>query len=172
MKQVAIQENDGENIFGKIDTGTGNFSAMPVIKIGDKKDLFIESISGTTVTYRRGSFTQGNYDKEKDKWTQQPGFSGSPELTMSLEMLWAYLHSNPTFTFEKPIEKAQKKEPENSGNLSWWNILMHTHSLGVILHGDLWNAPFKAWEEQHHKDHAFAGKMTAALAAEKLQRTG
>lgn len=39
----------------------------------------------------------------------------------------------------------------------------------MLLHGDLWKAPFKAWEEQHHKDHAFHGKLTAALAIEKLQ---
>ena len=38
------------------------------------------------------------------------------------------------------------------------------------MDGDLWKAPFKAWEEQHHKDHAFAGKITMALAAEKAQR--
>lgn len=46
---------------------------------------------------------------------------------------------------------------------------MHAHSFGVLLHGDLWKAPFKAWEEQHHKEHAFHGKLTAALAIEKLQ---
>lgn len=124
------------------------------------------------MTYRKGTFKQGKYDKEKDKWTQNPEFSGSPPLTMSLAMLWAYLHENPRFDFDKPIEKAQKKEPKDEGKLSWWNILMHSHSLGVILHGDLWNAPFKAWEEQHHKDHAFAGKMTAALAMEKLNSGG
>lgn len=121
------------------------------------------------MTYRRGTFKQGVYDKEKDKWTQDPEFSGSPELTMSLEMLWVYLQNNQSFELDKPIEKAKKKEKkEEAKSMSWWNILMHTHSLGVIMHGDLWKAPFKAWEEQHHKDHAFAGKMTAALAMEKL----
>lgn len=49
------------------------------------------------------------------------------------------------------------------------NIFLHAHSMGTILHGDLWKAPYKAWEEQHHKDHAFAGKITAALAMERLQ---
>lgn len=145
---------------------------MPIVKIGEKKDLYIESIDGTTVTYRRGTFTQGVYDKEKDTWTQDSEFSGSPPLTMSLEMLWAYLYANPSFEFQKPIEKAKKKEKEQKATMSWWNILKHTHSLGVILHGDLWTAPFKAWEEQHHKDHAFAGKMTAALAMEKLDSGG
>lgn len=121
------------------------------------------------MTYRRGTFKQGKYDKEKDKWTQNPEFSGSPSLTMSLTMLWAYLHENPRFDFDKPIEEAQKKEKKESGKLSWWNVFMHAHSLGVIIHGDLWKAPFKAWEEQHHKDHAFNGKLTAALAIEKLK---
>lgn len=53
--------------------------------------------------------------------------------------------------------------------MSWFNIFAHSHSLGVLLHGDLWKAPFKSWEEQHHKDHAFHGKLTAALAIEKMQ---
>lgn len=88
---------------------------------------------------------------------------------MSLSMLWAYLHENPSFAFDKPIEKAQKKEQKESGKLSWWNVFMHAHSLGVIIQGDLWKAPFKAWEEQHHKDHAFNGKLVAALGIEKLQ---
>lgn len=92
---------------------------------------------------------------------------------MSLEMLWSYLQNNQQFSLEKPIEKAKKKEKkEKDKGMSWWNILMHTHSLGVIMHGDLWKAPFKAWEEQHHKDHAFAGKITAALAMEKLDSGG
>ena len=42
----------------------------------------------------------------------------------------------------------------------------------MLLHGDLWKAPFKSWEEQHHKDHAFYGKLTAALAMEKLKNGG
>lgn len=53
--------------------------------------------------------------------------------------------------------------------MSWLNIIKSAHSLGVVLHGDLWKQPHKAWEEQHHKDHAFSGKLTAALAIEKLQ---
>jgi hypothetical protein len=89
---------------------------------------------------------------------------------MSLSNLWAYLYNNNGFELEAPKEEFERKQEEKKdGSLSWWNILKHTHSLGVILHGDLWKAPFKAWEEQHHKDHAFAGKMTAALAMEKLQ---
>lgn len=93
---------------------------------------------------------------------------------MSLSNLWAYMYNNSSFQLEAPKEEYQKvvKEDKNSGSLSWWNILMHSHSLGVILHGDLWKAPYKAWEEQHHKDHAFAGKITAALAMEKLQSGG
>lgn len=45
-------------MFGQFDEKTGNFKALPVVKIGDKKDLYIESIDGTTVTYRVGTFTQ------------------------------------------------------------------------------------------------------------------
>lgn len=169
MKKINIREEGGKNIFWSTNPSTGAFTESPIIKVGDKKDIYIESINGSTVTYRRGTFKQGVYDKEKDKWTQDPEFSGSPELTMSLEMLWVYLQNNQSFELDKPIEKAKKKEKkEEAKSMSWWNILMHTHSLGVIMHGDLWKAPFKAWEEQHHKDHAFAGKMTAALAMEKL----
>lgn len=173
MKKINIREEGGKNVFGQTDPKTGIFTAMPVIKVGDKRDLYIESIEGSTVTYRRGTFKQGEYDKEKDKWTQDPEFSGSPTLTMSLEMLWTYLQNNQSFELDKPIEKAKKKEKkEKDKGMSWWNILKHTHSLGVIMHGDLWKAPFKAWEEQHHKDHAFAGKITAALAMEKLDSGG
>lgn len=168
MKQVNIREGDG-NVFGKIDKTTGTFHPMPIVKIGEKKDLYIESIDGTTVTYRRGTFKQGKYDEKKQK-AIEPGFSGSPPMTMSLAMLWAYLNEN-QFDFEKP-ESAKKKPPKEDGKLGWWNILMHSHSWGVILQGDLWKAPFKAWEEQHHKDHDFAGKMTAALAMEKIQSGG
>lgn len=72
MKQVSIREEGGIATFGKMDPKTGTFTAMPVVKIGNKKDLYIESISGTTVTFRRGTFTQGKFDKEADKWTTQP----------------------------------------------------------------------------------------------------
>jgi hypothetical protein len=173
MKKINIREEGGKNVFWSTNASTGAFTETPVIKIGDKKDLYIESIDGSTVTYRRGTFKQGKFDKEKDKWTQNPEFSGSPSLTMSLEMLWVYLQNNQSFELDKPIKKAERKEKkEGKKEMSWWNILMHTHSLGVIMHGDLWKAPFKAWEEQHHKDHAFAGKMTAALAMEKLDSGG
>lgn len=169
MSQVRINEDGGANAFGQVDPKTGIFSPMPIVKIGEKKDLYIESVDGTTVTYRIGTFTQAVYDEKKDKWTQKPEFSGSPVQTMSLAMLWAYLHENKGFKFEKPLQEAKKKEEKTSGKLGWWNILMHAHSVGVILHGDLWKAPIKAWEEQHHKDHAFHGKLTAALAMEKLK---
>lgn len=53
MGQVQISEEDGKNTFGQVNPKSGHFSAMPVIKIGEKKDLYIESIDGTTVTYRR-----------------------------------------------------------------------------------------------------------------------
>jgi len=173
MAKLNIREENGKNIFGEMNPKTGEYSETPVIKIGDKKDLYIESIEGSTVTYRCGTFTQGVFDKEKDKWTTDTSFSGSPELTMSLEMLWAYLQNNQNFELDKPIEKAQRKEKEGkNASMSWWNVLMHSDSLGVILHGDLWSAPFKAWEEQHNKDHAFAGKITAALAMEKLDSGG
>ncbi|MCB9806915.1 hypothetical protein H6768_03400 [Candidatus Peribacteria bacterium] len=170
MGQITIREEDGKNVFGQMNQKTGVFTACPIIKVGEKQDLYIESIDGSTVTYRRGTFKQGDFDQEKDTWKQDPEFSGSPELTMSLEMLWAYLQNHHHFELEKPIEKAERKQQkEKDPSMSWWNILMHSHSLGVILHGDLWKAPFKAWEEQHHKDHAFHGKLTAALAMEKLQ---
>jgi hypothetical protein len=58
MAKLNIREENGKNIFGQINTSTGIYSEMPVIKIGDKKDLYIESIEGSTVTYRRGDFTQ------------------------------------------------------------------------------------------------------------------
>ncbi len=89
---------------------------------------------------------------------------------MSLEMLWAYLQNNGSFSLTKPLEKPEIDEKKaESKPMSWWNIAMHSHSFWVLLHGDLWKAPFKAWEEQHHKDHAFHGKITAALAIEKMQ---
>lgn len=61
----------------------------------------------------------------------------------------------------------EKKQP-----MSWLNVFLHAHTLGVLLHGDIFTAPFKAWHEQHQKDHAFAGKLTAALAFEKLRSGG
>lgn len=33
MRQVNIREIDGKNTFGKLDPKTGNFAAMPVIKV-------------------------------------------------------------------------------------------------------------------------------------------
>ena len=86
-------------------------------------------------------------------------------------MLWAYLQNNQSFSLERPLEKPEidESKQKDSKSMSWWNIMKHSHSWGVLLHGDLWKAPFKAWEEQHHKDHDFHGKITAALAMEKLQ---
>lgn len=130
MKKVTIREEDGKNIFGITNPKTGVFTASPVVKVGDKQDLYIESIDGSTVTYRCGTFKQGVFDKEKDTWTQKTDFSGSPERTMSLEMLWAYLQNNQHFELDKPIEKAERKEQkEKDTGMSWWNILKHTHSL-------------------------------------------
>lgn len=65
MGRVNVREEGGHTVFGQFDEKTGNFTAMPVVKIGDKKDLYIESIDGATVTYRVGTFTQGESDKEK-----------------------------------------------------------------------------------------------------------
>lgn len=90
---------------------------------------------------------------------------------MQLSWLWGYLQSH-NCELEKPPEKGEKFQQEvesKGGGMSWLNVFLHAHSWGTILHGDLWKAPYKAWEEQHHKDHAFAGKLTAALAMEKLQ---
>ena len=56
--RITIRESNGENAFGQYNEKTGNFEAIPVIKIGDKKDLYIESIDGSKVTYRVGTFTQ------------------------------------------------------------------------------------------------------------------
>jgi len=91
---------------------------------------------------------------------------------MPLSWLWAYLQTNHV-RLESPPPKDKKyyTESKNKGeDMSWWNIFCHAHSFGTLLHGDLWNGPWKAFEEQHHKDHAFAGKITAALAIEKMQR--
>jgi hypothetical protein len=170
MGRVNIREENGHMVFGQFHEKTGAFTAMPVVKIGDKKDLYIESIDGSTVTYRVGAFTQGESNKENGTWKRKPGFRGSPPLNMSLEMLWAYLQNHGNFSLDKPLDKPEVSEVKDKQKpMSWWNIFMHSHSWGVILHGDLWKAPFKAWEEQHHKDHAFHGKITAALAMEKLQ---
>ena len=92
---------------------------------------------------------------------------------MPLSWLWSYIQSN-SCTLESPPKEGTsypgKAEEKNS--MSWWNIFKHAHSFGTILHGDLWKAPWKAFEEQHHKDHAMAGKITAALAVEKAQKIG
>lgn len=49
---------------------------------------------------------------------------------MSLSNLWAYMYNN-NFSLEAPKEEYEKKVKEEKGgdSLSWWNILMHTHSL-------------------------------------------
>ncbi len=112
MARMNIREENGQTVFGQFDEKSGNFTAMPVVKIGDKKDLYIESIDGSTVTYRVGTFTKAEYDKDKDKWTKKNNFTGSPTLNMSLEMLWAYLQNHGNFTLDKPLEKAEKKVDE------------------------------------------------------------
>lgn len=49
---------------------------------------------------------------------------------MSLEMLWAYLQNNGSFSLDKPLEKPEIDESkEQSKPMSWWNIAMHSHSL-------------------------------------------
>lgn len=53
MKKISIREENGKNTFGQVDLKTGNFTAMPIVQIGDKKDLYIENIDGSTVTYRK-----------------------------------------------------------------------------------------------------------------------
>jgi len=83
--------------------------------------------------------------------------------------LWSYLQNNSGYSLDKPKTQVKSEKKEKAKPLGWMNIFLHSHSLGVLLHGDLWKAPFKAWEEQHNKEHAFHGKMTAALAIEKLQ---
>lgn len=91
---------------------------------------------------------------------------------MPLSWLWSYLQKHDA-TFTSPPAKGtvyQEKAKQDQKDMSWWNIFKHAHSMGTILHGDLWKAPWKAFEEQHHKDHAFAGKITAALAVEKAQK--
>ncbi len=130
MGRVNVREENGHTVFGQFDEKTGAFTAMPVVKIGDKKDLYIESIDGSTVTYRVGAFTQGESNKENGTWKKKPGFRGSPPLTMSLEMLWAYLQNNGSFSLEKPLEKPEIDESkEKTKPMSWWNIAMHSHSL-------------------------------------------
>lgn len=65
MGRVNVREENGHSVFGQFDEKTGAFTAMPVVKIGDKKDLYIESVDGSSVTYRVGDFTQGESNKEK-----------------------------------------------------------------------------------------------------------
>jgi hypothetical protein len=93
-------------------------------------------------------------------------------MNVSLSWLWSYIYSNSqNGSFEKEDKEPHFKETKaDKKSMSWYNVFLHAHSFGTILHGDLWKAPYKAWEEQHHKDHAFAGKLTAALAMEKLQK--
>ena len=86
-----------------------------------------------------------------------------------MQLLWSYLQTNSYELTIEDLSPKYKKQKEGDGSVGWLNIFKHAHSFGTILHGDLWKAPFKAWEEQHHKDHAFHGKITAALAIEKLQ---
>lgn len=129
MCQATIREVDGKKVFGRIDPKTGIFTAMPVIKIGEKKDFYIESIDGTTVTFRRGTFEQAEFDEDKGIWKKKSKFVGSGPMTMSLAMLWSYLHANsPSFEFEKPIEKAKVRPKEKEG-MSWLNVFKHAHSL-------------------------------------------
>jgi hypothetical protein len=63
-KSITIQEENGELKFGKVDMNTGVFQAMPIVRVGEKKDLFIESIHGEEVTLRMGTFTEHNFNKK------------------------------------------------------------------------------------------------------------
>lgn len=163
-KNVCIQE-------GKLVQmdATGAPIEKTIIKIkGGEKDLQILSINWDMVEVSQGTFTQAKYDEKKGK-ARDATFKWSAPRQISLTLLWSYLQNNSWYELDKPVSTV--KPPEKDGNkpMSWFNIFAHSHSLWVLLHGDLWKAPFKAWEEQHHKDHAFHGKLTAALAIEKLQ---
>lgn len=132
----------------------------------------IESIDGAFVTLERmGTFSQTDKDPEAKRIRRGPEFEWTGSMTVSLSFLWSYIHSNTYEELTKPEEKVTfPPNKTDDKEMSWWNIFKHAHSFGTILHGDLWKWPWKAFEEQHHKDHAFAGKITAALAMEKAQK--
>jgi hypothetical protein len=150
---------------------SGGKTAHSIVKVWPKKDLEIERIEGNKVMLRIGTFKQISIDKKAQKINKQASFVGSGVQEMPLSWLWAYLQTH-SARLESPPKKGDKyyTKPKEQGDMNWWNIFCHAHSFGTLLHGDLWNGPWKAFEEQHHKDHAFAGKITAALAIEKMQR--
>lgn len=152
---------------------TGNQQERTVIKVEweENADMYISHIGANTATVRYGTFHQTHKDK-KDTW-HGAEFHGSPDYEIPLSLLWSTLQTKSYALTKEDTEPKFKETKDTWGkSMSWLNILLHSHSLGVILHGDLWTAPFKAWEEQHHKDHAFNGKIAAALAIEKLQWSG
>lgn len=149
---------------------TGTPTEKTIIKIrGGEKDLHILGINWDTVEVSQGTFTQAKYDEKKGK-AQDATFKWTAPRQISLTLLWAYLQNNSGYELDKPRTPVKTGKREEQKPLGWLSIFAHSHSLWVLLHGDLWKAPFKAWEEQHNKDHAFHGKITAALAIEKLQK--
>jgi hypothetical protein len=149
----------------------GVFKAHNIVQVWPKKDLCIESIDGDTVSVRIGTF-KNLKTNEKGGIDKQASFKWSTPKSMPLSWLWSYLqsHNTATLTSPPPAGTQYQEKAKQWNDMSWWNIFKHAHSMGTILHGDLWKAPWKAFEEQHHKDHAFAGKITAALAVEKAQK--
>lgn len=151
-------------------SASGSASEQTIVGVGDGKDLQIHSIDGDMIEISYWTFKDGKIDKNNK--IKPASFTGSSTQTVSLAIFWEYLQKNSGYELKKPTEVFQKKWKDEKPSMGWWNIFKHSHSLGVLLHGDLWKAPFKAWEEQHHKDHDFHGKLTAALAIEKLQSGG
>jgi hypothetical protein len=57
---------------------------------------------------------------------------------MPLILLWSYLQKN-TYELDKEDLSLKYKAPkEQKSQMSWLNIFLHAHSLGTVLHGDLW----------------------------------
>jgi len=166
LSQVRIQDWK----FGKYIEWSG-FTEMPFLKIkgsdGKPQDIWIKNIHDDgTAEVMIGAFHNHDFDKDTAKLIKNAYFEWS-SLTMPLANLWAYIQSNINFQFEAQKKAPDVRPPESP--MSWLSIFKHAHSLWVFLHGDLWKAPLKAWEEQHNKEHAFHGKLTAALAMEKLK---
>lgn len=170
-KNSKVMIKDGK-IFQYDASGTPQEKTMIKVTGWDKKDLHILSIDGDTAEVSQGTFKQTIWDDKAGEYKQKPEFTGTRPFRIPLTLLWSYFQTNDYSLEKEDTETKYKKIDEKKTSMGWMNILMHSHSLGVLLHGDLWKAPFKAWEEQHHKDHAFHGKITAALAIEKLQNGG
>lgn len=133
-KNIAIQ--DGK--IGLYDKN-GNFSPQSIFKVGEKKDLMIESIDGGFVTLRIGTFSQTEEDQKAKKIKKGPQFHGTGSMTVSLSFLWSYIQSNTYEELTKPKETVTfPPDKAKDTGMSWWNIFKHAHSLGTVLHGDLW----------------------------------